>query len=546
MRYEKFPYPIHNVRGSAVMSDNFWTFRDLEGSNGSGRIHLQGFSKPVTDGWEMGLQITGNSVALQDELRDALQPGAQRVWNQLRPQGAINLTADVHYLSAARKSEIVIRAEPVGDTASIEPVTCPYRLEKMHGRFIYHDGRIDLEAIRAAHDRTPLEANGFCEFDKAGNWHLRLERLAVDHLRVDRDLLLALPGKFKKCLETVNPTGAVNLAGMIEFFGSANANDPMKTAWNLAVDIHQGSLDSGVRVENINGGVRLMGECVDGQVHSRGLLGIDSLTIKDLQFTQVQGPIWFDQQQVLLGSAAEPTTAPDQPPHRITARFYGGFLQSDVRVVLGDVPRYTVQALLTDGDLKRFAQETITGRQKLDGKVWASLDAVGAGRGVHSLLGRGQIRLTQADIYELPLMVALLKLLSVKPPDATAFTNSSIDYRIEGDHIYLDKIALEGDAVSLEGSGEIGFDSAVKLTLHSLVGRSDWQIPVFKSVMGAASRQLMQIHVTGTLTDPKMTREVLPAVNKALEQVQSGVQAADRSVGFPQAGGVPPGGLPAR
>ncbi len=71
VRYEKFPYPIHNIRGSAVMSDNFWTFRDLEGSNGSGRIYLQGFSKPMTDGWEMGLQITGNGIALQDEARDA-------------------------------------------------------------------------------------------------------------------------------------------------------------------------------------------------------------------------------------------------------------------------------------------------------------------------------------------------------------------------------------------------------------------------------------------------------------------------------------------
>jgi hypothetical protein len=117
-------------------------------------------------------------------------------------------------------------------------------------------------------------------------------------------------------------------------------------------------------------------------------------------------------------------------------------------------------------------------------------------------------------------MVALLKLLNFKPPDASSFTNSTAAYRIEGDHIYLDKLALNGDAISLEGSGEMNLDGAINLRFHSLPGRADWELPVFKTVMGAASRQVAMIRVEGTLNEPIMKREVLPGVGKALQTMQ--------------------------
>lgn len=547
VRYEKFPYPIHNIRGTVVMTDNRWTFRDMEGTNGSGRIQLRGYLNPATQGIELGLQIAASNIALQDELREALQPPAQRLWSQLRPQGAINLSTDIHYLSATHKPEIFVRAEPVGDSASLEPAQFPYRLDHLRGTVVYRDGHLDLQNIRAVHDRTPLETSGSCDFDPHGNWHLRFERVAIDRLHPDRDLVAALSGQMKRSLLQLNPSGAINVAGTVEFFGSATPETPVRVGWNLSIDVHQGAVDSGIRIENINGGARLIGEMSRGQVRCRGNLAIDSLTVRELQFTQIQGPFYFDEKQLLIGSPADPPNV-GEIPHRLSARVYGGYAQADGRVLLGDDPRFSVQALLTDGDLKRFAHENLPGKQKIDGKVLASIDISGTGRGVHALLGRGQVRLTQADIYELPLMVSLLKLLSIKTPDSTAFTNSAIDYRIEGDHVYLDKITFDGDAISLEGSGEMGFDTAVKLTFHALVGRSEWQVPGLKTVLGAASRQLMQIHVTGTLADAKMTREVLPAVNQALQQVSAGVQSMERPPTFPQTSAAAPAGnpLPAR
>jgi len=42
--------------------------------------------------------------------------------------------------------------------------------------------------------------------------------------------------------------------------------------------------------------------------------------------------------------------------------------------------------------------------------------------------------------------------------------------------------------------------------------------------MGGASEQVMQIHVTGTLADPKTNEKRFPAINQALQTLQTGMQ----------------------
>ena len=564
LKYDRFPYPIQNIRGDLVMTDGRWTFRNLEGSNGPGRIRLEGYMNPSVvggeHGIELGLTISGVNIPLQDELRDCLSGQAASLWKQLQPQGAIDLVTDVNYVSAAKTTDIHVRAEPVSDACSLQPAAFPYRLEKLRGEFIYRKGHIELGNIRAVHDRTPLAANGSCDFDDAGNWHLRLDRLTVDHLRADRDLVAALPARIKKAVLQLNPSGTVNLSGSVDVFGTPNVEAPLRKVWNLALDVNQGGVDAGPRLENINGTIRLEGESPtkDGQEFGcRGSLALDSLTFKDIQVTKIQGPIWFDSKRFLFGTPAEPPPQPGQtiPQHRLTGELFGGRLEADgsieqVDLGHGNVPLYTIVLALgrddpdridRTADLKQVALAFGNGKRRLDGRLQAGAQLANwkrlpngqiayFGPGIHGLRGGGFVRLAKADLYELPFMVSLLKILSIKPPDANAFSTSDIRYRIEGDHLYLDKIAFIGDAISLDGAGEMGFDNSIKLTFQALVGRSDAQIPIVKNFLGAASGQLMQIHVDGTLADPQMKREILPGVNKAIQEVQSGVQSIDRPI----------------
>ena len=205
-------------------------------------------------------------------------------------------------------------------------------------------------------------------------------------------------------------------------------------------------------------------------------------------------------------------------------------------MTLGPVPRYGLRATLSQADLGRCAQEVIAGPQRLRGNVLATVDLRGTGRSLNAMGGRGNIRLREADIYELPLMIALLKILSIREPDRSAFSQSDIDFRIEGTHVYFDRINFNGDAISLEGTGEMNLDRQIRLTFRAMLGRQEVHLPLLRDVLGGASQQIMLIHVGGTLEDPVVKREAFPGVNQALQQFQAEMEKTTGVQGlFPQA-----------
>ncbi len=98
------------------------------------------------------------------------------------------------------------------------------------------------------------------------------------------------------------------------------------------------------------------------------------------------------------------------------------------------------------------------------------------------MAGRGQMYLHEANLGELPVMLAMLKILSIREPDRTAFDSGDVNFRIEGEHIYFDSIELTGNAISLLGTGEMNLQRELQLVFSAVAGRSDWQVPVIKSV----------------------------------------------------------------
>jgi len=292
-------------------------------------------------------------------------------------------------------------------------------------------------------------------------------------------------------------------------------------------DLLQTSLDCGVPLHNLFGSVRLTGDSSGEKFGTRGELSLDSATYKNFQFTEVMGPIWIDNTRAMFGGWAE-TPPPGKQPRRVTAKLCKGGVSADAQISFAAAPRYTVQASLADADLSQVVNEHLSAKEKVQGRVMANVQLQGVGRGTHTMTGRGSVRLHNADIYELPVMVALLKILSIKTPDATAFTKSDIDFRVQGEHLLFDRINFNGDAVSLLGKGQMGFDGHLDLTFHAMVGRDDssFHVPILRNLLGEASQQIMQIRVEGTCENPVTRSEAFPGVNQALQQLQAEFQGS--------------------
>ena len=546
MRYQKFPYPLGNIRGLIEMhgtageNDDRWYFSDLEGTNDTGRVVCEG---SLQDGL-FELTLNAWDVPLEEELRDALaHPNMRKLWDDLKLQGMVDLEdIKIQYLAGQPRPRVSFRAIPHAASAAIELARFPYRLDKLQGTLEYRDGRVTIRDFQGSHGQTEVSAVAIdCGFLPNGSWQLGLKRLAVDRLHLDRELTQALPEGLRKAVEALKPTGPINLLGTVTVQHSGDLRDPVTADWDMSLVLRQGSLDAGVKLQNINGQMTLIGGTDGHGFHSLGELNVESLEYKNLQFTEVTGPVWIDRGRVLLGLSVDPGRLPARSPsHRhprpIKAKLFGGDVKASGWVELGDTPEYRFAAALEQADLTLFAQEFIPGRQNLRGKILAKVNLWGNGRSLNALGGRGSIRLRDADIYELPVMISLLKILSIREPDPTAFSESDIDFTINGNHVYLTRIDFKGDAISLVGEGEMDFQSNVNLVFGARLGRGELNLPLLRDLLGEAGDQMVSLRVEGPLAHPEIYRVPFPAVNKVLQQLQSELQGSANNSGI-----LPPG-----
>ncbi|MBS0211273.1 MAG: hypothetical protein JSS27_20195 [Planctomycetes bacterium] len=529
MRYDKFPYPVHNIVGQIEMFDNLWTFKRLAGKKGPGAITCDGTLVTSSAGGDLKLHITGQQVGLEDELRDALTPAARQLWLDLKPQGTVNVAADVRVLPGGQPVQLFIRAEPAADNVSIEPARFPYRMDNIHGVFTIADGRATIENLRAEHGRTRLNSQVECLFSPDGGWALRFNQMTVDRVQLDRPLMLALPERLRKALAELQFSGAFNMRGAFELASTGRPNEPTTSGWDMEFDLHQNAGKLGVPLDNLNGGVHLRGNFDGKQFQSQGTVHLDSATYRDLQLTDVSGPLWIDDTRLLVGVWAD-RLLKVAPERHLAAQLYSGTAMVDGWLLFGPQSPYEFQMALNKGSLARWNQEALGNRERLSGDIYAQLTLRGKGKSLHDLGGRGSIELKNANIYELPLMVSLLKVLNLRQPDLTAFTSSDINFRVEGEHLYLDRFDLTGDVVSLLGQGEVNLNRQIHLTFHTMVGANAGRQPMLRTVLGSASQQIMLIHAEGTLDQPQLRSEAFPGVNQALQQLQAELGAKNTEV----------------
>lgn len=529
INYDKFPVSLSNLEGVLYLRDGQWITapnRDIVGTNGTGVVSISGRLTTSADAEVLSLAIAAKNFPLHEELRDALSPNQRQVWYAIQPHGKLDLNADVRYESTGKRIQVALRAFPRDDSTSIgtsiEPVAFPYRMRLLGGSIYYREGHAELENLQLVHGGTKMHAQGACDLSPEGGWQLRLSDLRVDRLRLqgeDHELEAALPEALKRAVLELKPTGAIDVRGAVEF-AKQNPNAPLHTGWDVNLFLFQNTIQAGPRLENLFGRVRLTGAADGPRYSSRGELALDSLMYKNFQFTQIHGPLWFDNHNVVLGDWGAATAQAGQPARHVTANLLGGVLSGDCHVKLGAMPHYQLIGTLAQADLGQFAAENLTSHQKLKGKILARVNLQGNG-GLRSLVGSGTIHLSDANVYELPVMVSLLKIARAKTPDTTGFTESDIAFNLQGEHLTLNEIQLSGDAVNLSGHGELTLDgqtNPINMQLHTTVGRPD--LPILSGMLREASQQIMLINVTGTLDNPIARAEAFPGARGALQQLQ--------------------------
>lgn len=533
--YRRFPYPLRRITGELHEQNGRWWFQEAV-ARGAGEQSLTASGvllppSPETGGKHEFRMRASGGVPLDETLRAALPNPAQQAWEEVRPRGRVDFTADVR-ARGDEEPRIELVAAPHRRDLAIEPKSFPYRMENIDGRFTFADNRLTFTKARANHGRTQIEGAGAWTRTPQGGWRLEVNSLAVDRLDADHDFRLAAPIGLRRVIGRVDPEGSFSVNNGRITLVKPSDTEAISAEWDMEFDFHQADLNGGLQIEDATGAVRLAGRSQQGKTVCIGELQVDALFWNGLQLTNVRGPIWCDDQLCLLGADAavrQQGNRPDAQPRSVTCQAYGGVASLNAQVLFGRQPRYGAAVSFEGVNLERFTKEYGHATTPLAGKLAGSLELRGLGATVYGLGGGGELHVTEADFGELPILVALFKALRGQAPDKTAFDRCDARFRMQGEHVSFDQLNLYGNAVSLEGTGEARLDKTLDLTFHSILARNEFNAPMLRALVGQASQQLLTIRVGGTVNDPLVRRETLPLVGNVLRQFQQQQQGADSS-----------------
>jgi hypothetical protein len=212
----------------------------------------------------------------------------------------------------------------------------------------------------------------------------------------------------------------------------------------------------------------------------------------------------------------------------LSGDLFHGILGGEARVVLAEPVRYDVWLTATDvqldevarhylgrlgsdADLKGVAQAQLRLYSRLDPKT-----------GKFAVEGSGKIDVPTGRMYNLPILLDLVKLTKFHTPDKTAFEEAHAAFRVHGDRVKVDQLDLIGKAVCLGGSGEMDISGEyVKFefyTIWSVILKQMINTPVgdFSAFL---SKNLFKIKLTRENGELKYRPEAVPLVSEPTKAV---------------------------
>jgi hypothetical protein len=168
---------------------------------------------------------------------------------------------------------------------------------------------------------------------------------------------------------------------------------------------------------------------------------------------------------------------------------------------------------LVAADLQGFLVDLGESNTQAKGELSIQCDLQGELTNTASLGGQGIAWLRKANLYELPAMIKLFRVLSVSPGQG-AFDSADIKFGIDGDRLPVHELVLDGDIVSLRGSGWVNMRRELHFDLSANVGRRTIVGAIFPPLSSSPAATLMQIEVNGTTMEPQIRRGSISLMNK--------------------------------
>ncbi len=526
IRPSRFPYAIEQVSGAVRITREEVTIQRLVGWRGRANINITG-SVPVRQNARgADLVIEATDLTLDSDLREGLPEGAKRGWDLLAPSGTANVT--MRMLGSARtETAPAATTRPSRPSWSYRLIVLPrdmqikyrhfpYPLKLTGGTAIVEPEVITLDSLSGLAGDAKVVLDGRVS-TVAGSEQADL-RVRTDAIALDKQFLAAIPKNLVQALQ-LHPGGTAelqlkNLQIRREVAPKGSPpRDELAWRWSGKVMFRDAVTDLGMDTKQMTG-------WVEGEMACDG--PAEKLTAGADMFleTIAVGPRRMEKITARLHKTAE---SPMLRIDKISGQVFGGRVAGFAQVRLTEPAKYGLSLSVENINLAEFLKNEAKDPKQPDevaGLLAGNIQLTATVGDHASRRATGQLRISQAKLYRLPILLDFLHVVNLTLPTESAFHTGQVDYYLEGDKLVFREMHLQGSALSMLGAGKMDMKSR-KMNLTFLTGppRKLPRLAVLSEVLEGMASQLMTVRVTGTLDKPKVKTTALRSLDATMQEL---------------------------
>jgi hypothetical protein len=518
-------FAVSDMSGTLHLTGGRLELIDIAGRREEAKVGVSGLIEWPDEKPRLALNVSAEGLALDTPLYQLLPRPAQEAWDALKPEGRIDLKlgikADDLENQPIALGSVALEIVPRG--LSITPRVVPYRLDDLGGKVTLSEGTVTLHDLTGKHEGAKISLAGTGSLRDDGQWSLAIGGRDVP---VDEPLLRALPVTLSDLIRSVEMKGNVDfdLTKFVYRPAEPKTGDKPKPAtapattqsspadidFALRLVSHGASLDVGVPLSDVVGTATLEGQVLADEVGKiSGGFEIESMKLAHRTVRSMKATI------------NKPGAEPILRLQDMQAELAGGDLAGAVELHFGETTQagYALELVLRGADVRELAGEM---ESQVSGELSASLSLSGRWNDARSRRGRGDVAVSGRNMYRIPMVLGLLQITNLSLPITKPFSNASSRYSLDGQRVTLETIQLRSDTMSMDGYGYIDFaDKQVRLTLNTDDGNWD-KLPIVGDLLRGAKQELLQIHVRGTLEEPKVEAKSFNTFQTTVDEVLQG------------------------
>lgn len=508
IRYREFPYRIEKVGGEIAIRPEGFSVVKVAGRHGSTRVEANGQVRRNADGYAADLTFHGADLELNQDLYDALPLSLRQVWHLLKPSGTIDAESSLHYVTEGNTTWQRHRTLVTAKDARLCFQGFPLPLEGVAGQAIITDQQVEILSMRGRTKTGTVEITGRIDLNGPG-YRGSLAVVARD-MAFDDALFAALPARVREAVESMHLTGRFDLdLDELRF----DVNDDGEGRWDLAgrLTLRDAGADLGVALREVTGIVQGRASVNDrNQPRVQARAELEKATLAGWKMEHAVAKI-----------ATDPHSSTTLHVLDATADAYGGEATGSAEITLaGRHADYQVSVIARDVQLSRYLQSlgNESEAKRAGGSIFGNMILQGRTGANGYREGAGEMFVRHAQVWRLPLMFAIFQVLNLTP-DENVFHDGRLQFYLSRDTLVFQQIDLQGSALALIGGGRMELENG-QLDVTLLSGSPlRMRLPLLTDLLDVASKDLRQVHVTGTLSKPTISPQPLYSLAKALKSV---------------------------